>query len=228
MSVLKVRCISCTATKWWIGGAAHIATHTVVFGRLLVDGKDYGVHSYVVQVRDINGNLMPGVVIGDCGKKMGRDGIDNGWMQFNNVEVPRTNMLMKWAKLSPEGVYTKPPKAQLAYGALLKGRVGLIMNSAHNLEKALIIGTSRTRVPSYFLPPPLTIRPTLTTHCVAIRYSVIRRQFASTSKGLETQILDYQTHQVRCLPLRPTPNTVRRALFAPHNRPGSTVTCAPM
>lgn len=161
--MLNVWCCSCTATKWWIGGAAHIATHTVVFGRLLVDGKDYGVHSYVVQVRDINGNLMPGVVIGDCGKKMGRDGIDNGWMQFNNVEVPRTNMLMKWAKLSPEGVYTKPPKAQLAYGALLKGRVGLIMNSAHNLEKALIIGTSYgARVPHLsFPPPPLTTRPTL-------------------------------------------------------------------
>jgi acyl-CoA oxidase len=147
---------------------------------------------------------------------MGRDGIDNGWMQFNNVEVPRTNMLMKWAKLSPEGVYTKPPKAQLAYGALLRGRVGLIMNSAHNLEKALIIGTSYGAHASFLIfssPTPLTIRPThLTTHCVAIRYSVIRRQFASTSKGLETQILDYQTHQVRCLSLRPTPNTVRSSL----------------
>ncbi len=122
-----------SASKWWIGGAAHIATHTVVFARLIIDGTDYGVHSFVVQVRNREGQLMPGellhwnshfilastcdavsneselittilsgVLIGDCGKKMGRDGIDNGWMQFNNVHIPRTEMLMKWAKVSRE------------------------------------------------------------------------------------------------------------------------------
>lgn len=33
------------ATKWWIGGAAHTATHTVCFARLIIDGKDHGVKS---------------------------------------------------------------------------------------------------------------------------------------------------------------------------------------
>lgn len=32
----------------------------------------------------------------------GRNGIDNGWIQFNNVRVPRENMLAKWAQVSPE------------------------------------------------------------------------------------------------------------------------------
>lgn len=32
-----------TATKWWIGGAAHSATHAAVYARLIVEGKDYGV-----------------------------------------------------------------------------------------------------------------------------------------------------------------------------------------
>ena len=31
------------ATKWWIGGAAHSATHCSVYARLIVDGEDYGV-----------------------------------------------------------------------------------------------------------------------------------------------------------------------------------------
>jgi acyl-CoA oxidase len=31
------------ATKWWIGGAAHTATHSAVFAQLLVRGKRLGV-----------------------------------------------------------------------------------------------------------------------------------------------------------------------------------------
>ena len=30
------------ATKWWIGGAAHSATHTVCYARLIVKDVDYG------------------------------------------------------------------------------------------------------------------------------------------------------------------------------------------
>lgn len=49
--------------------------------------------------------------------------IDNGWIQFHNVRIPRENMLMRWAKVSPEGQYTKPPKAQLSYGGKQDSRV---------------------------------------------------------------------------------------------------------
>lgn len=84
------------------GGAAHISTHTICFARLIIDEKDYGVHSFLMQLRDRDGNILPGITIGDCGKKMGRDGIDNGWLQFNNVRVPRSQMLQKWAKVSRE------------------------------------------------------------------------------------------------------------------------------
>lgn len=68
------------ATKWWIGGAAHSATHCTVYARLIVDGEDYGVKTFVVPLRDSNHDLMPGITVGDIGAKMGRDGIDNGWI----------------------------------------------------------------------------------------------------------------------------------------------------
>lgn len=67
------------ATKWWIGGAAQSATHSAVFARLIVNGKDYGTKTFVVPLRvPKTFELLPGVSIGDIGKKMGRDGIDNG------------------------------------------------------------------------------------------------------------------------------------------------------
>jgi acyl-CoA oxidase len=45
----------------------------VVFARLIVDGKQYGVKSFLVQLRDpTTFDLKPGVSIGDCGAKMVR------------------------------------------------------------------------------------------------------------------------------------------------------------
>jgi acyl-CoA oxidase len=79
-----------TATKWFIGGAAESATHSTVFANLVIDGKKYGVKPFVVPLRDPGTfKLYPGIDIGDCGAKMGRNGIDNGWMTFSNVRIPR-------------------------------------------------------------------------------------------------------------------------------------------
>ncbi|KAF9955203.1 fatty-acyl coenzyme A oxidase, partial [Modicella reniformis] len=101
---------SITATKWWIGGAAHTATHCVVFAQLIIRGKRYGFKSFVVQLRDTkptNSCLVSTL--------MGRDGIDNGWIQFTNVRIPRTNMLMKHTKVSRAAEVKEPAMAQLTY-----------------------------------------------------------------------------------------------------------------
>lgn len=43
---------SLQATKWWPGGLAKSSTHCVCMARLRIRGKDYGVHPFIVQVRD--------------------------------------------------------------------------------------------------------------------------------------------------------------------------------
>ncbi|KAI9220920.1 acyl-CoA dehydrogenase/oxidase C-terminal [Blastocladiella britannica] len=166
---------SITATKWWIGGAAQSATHSSVYAQLIVNGKRHGVKVFVVQLRDPKTfQLLPGVMIGDCGKKMGRDGIDNGYIQFTNVRIPRTYMLMKHTRVKRDGTVVDPPLAQLAYGALIQGRVAMVVDSANTAKKALTI---------------------------AIRYAAVRRQFAAPGSKLETKLLDYVIHQYRLLPL---------------------------
>ncbi|KAI9271615.1 acyl-CoA dehydrogenase/oxidase C-terminal [Phascolomyces articulosus] len=165
-----------TATKWWIGGAAHSATHASVFAQLIVKGKRYGTKVFVVPLRDPKTyNLLPGVNIGDIGKKMGRDGIDNGWIQFTNVRIPRGYMLQKHTKVSRSGEVQEPKLQQLTYGALLQGRVAMVVDSGNVSKKALTI---------------------------AVRYAAVRRQFAnSKANGIETKLLDYPIHQRRLMPL---------------------------
>lgn len=164
------------ATKWWIGGAAQTATHCAVFARLIVNGKSHGTKTFIVPLRNPKTfDLLPGVTIGDIGKKMGRDGIDNGYIQFTNVRIPRAYMLMKHTQVTREGEVREPPLAQLTYGALLQGRTAMVADAANTAKKALTI---------------------------SVRYAAVRRQFKSDANSeLETQILDYPIHQRRLMPL---------------------------
>ncbi|AJS05516.1 Pox1p [Saccharomyces cerevisiae YJM1400] len=182
-----------TATKWWIGGAAHSATHAAVYARLIVEGKDYGVKTFVVPLRDPSTfQLLAGVSIGDIGAKMGRDGIDNGWIQFRNVVIPREFMLSRFTKVvrSPDGsvaVKTEPQLDQISgYSALLSGRVNMVMDSFRFGSKFATI---------------------------AVRYAVGRQQFAPRKGLSETQLIDYPLHQYRVLPQLCVPYLVSPVAF---------------
>lgn len=41
-----------TSTKWWIGMAGQTATHCACYARLIVDGKDHGIHTFLVPLRE--------------------------------------------------------------------------------------------------------------------------------------------------------------------------------
>lgn len=162
------------ATKWWIGGAAHSATHCVCFARMIIKGKDYGMKSFVVPLRNVESfSLLPGIAIGDIGKKMGRDGVDNGWIQFTNVRIPREYLLMRYTKVERDGKVTEPPLNQLAYGALVSARVNISMESFNTARRFITI---------------------------AIRYAAVRRQFTAVPGQLETRLIDYPLHQRRLFP----------------------------
>ncbi|XP_075908986.1 peroxisomal acyl-coenzyme A oxidase 1 isoform X3 [Petromyzon marinus] len=167
-----------TSIKWWPGGLGKTSNHAVVLAQLYTRGKCHGLHAFIVQLRDMETHQpLPGIVVGDIGPKFGYDEVDNGFLKFEHVRVPRKNMLMKYAKVEEDGTYVKPPSDKLTYGTMVFVRSMIVSDAARALSQACT---------------------------VAIRYSAVRRQSEMTPGAPEPQILDYQTQQYKLFPLLAT------------------------
>lgn len=139
------------AIKWWIGNAAEDGRMATVFARLKIPSRvrmgafdDYGVHAFVVPLRDESGKEMEGVEIRDCGDKVGLQGVDNGAIRFTHVRVPRESLLDRFASVGRDGKYSSPletPGKRFAatLGELTGGRVGLTFASLGVLKVGCIV-----------------------------------------------------------------------------------------
>ncbi|MDY6997833.1 MAG: acyl-CoA dehydrogenase [Actinomycetota bacterium] len=171
-----------TARKDYIGGAAQTARVAAVFAQLITaDGTKHGVHCLVVPIRDADGNDLPGVTTSDCDYKGGLPGVDNGRIQFDQVRVPRENLLNKYADVAPDGTYSSPienPNRRFftMLGTLIRGRVTVGGSAGAAARVALDIAT---------------------------RYALQRRQFDAPGDDSDEEVLlmDYLVHQRRLLPL---------------------------
>ena len=63
-------------------------------------GANQGIHAILVRLRDDQLKTMPGVTIEDMGHRMGLNGVDNAKLTFDNVRVPRENLLNKYRYVS--------------------------------------------------------------------------------------------------------------------------------
>lgn len=121
-----------------------------------------------MQLRDLDTwKWLPGVKTGSVGPKFGYTSKDNGWAQFENVRIPRTQMLMGLTEVSKEGDVGMNGDPRVLYSVMMTIRLYIIKECGHISH---LVST------------------------MAIRYCCVRRQF-STQEGTkeERKIIDYQT-----------------------------------
>ncbi|XP_033226187.1 peroxisomal acyl-coenzyme A oxidase 3-like [Belonocnema kinseyi] len=170
------------AAKCWVGNLGKTATVAIVFAQLISLEVCHGLHAFIVPVRNPKTYLTyPGIIVGDLGEKIGLNGIDNGFIMFNNYRIPKDNLLNRTGDVTPEGEYESSfSDPQRILGAVLEnlsaGRMGICQESTNRIGAALVI---------------------------AVRYAAVRKQFTSslTSKDeKETPIIEYELHQWRLFP----------------------------
>ena len=177
-----------TSMKWWPTGM-YACTHALVFAQLLIRGKSYGMHGFMVQLRDRDGRVMPGVELGEIGPKLNDTSNNIGYCRFTRVRVPLDYMFSKYSKVTEGGEYVAAPKklSKFKYISMMVARVSIVAIAHDMLAQAVTI---------------------------AIRYSAVRRQgFKDTAGGgggggaaaaaaaeaaeAEHVVLDYQMQQYR-------------------------------
>ena len=166
------------ATKDYLGNAALHGQAATVFAQLITGGVNYGVHCFFVPIRDADGTMRAGITSEDDGVKGGLNGIDNGRLAFDQVRVPRFNLLNRYGDVSADGTYSSdiPTPGRRFFtmlGALVQGRVSL--DGAATTGAALALD-------------------------IAVTYANQRRQFDSGAGTAEVVLLDYGKHQRRLLP----------------------------
>jgi len=166
--------------KFWPGTLGKVATHAAVYAQLILDKKEYGVHAFIVQIRDENHRPLPGVQVGDCGPKMGDGANDTGFLRLDNVRIPREFLLNKFQNVTADGKYVKSKKKstndKLGYFTMLSSRGHMVKVAGAMLARAVT---------------------------VAIRYSCVRKQGfvepekAHSFQSEERYIIDHQVQRYR-------------------------------
>jgi len=169
-----------TSIKFWIGNLGKTANMMVCFAQLYIDVKCYGLHAFVVPIRDRQTHLpFEGCRIGDCGDKIGLQSMDNGWIKFSNYRIPVDNLLNKISTITAEGEFSTivqkdTKRFALQIGTLSGGRV----LSCSNAIDCMFLSLNS-----------------------AIRFGAIRRQFSRNKNDPEVNIIDYPLFQSRVFPL---------------------------
>lgn len=93
----------------------HTANYAIVVAQLNTQSVCRGVHTFIVQLRDEetheplpgikcyskkqqksqNRRIVTGIKLGNIGSLMGSNAVNNGFLGFDNVRIPRDRMLMK-------------------------------------------------------------------------------------------------------------------------------------
>lgn len=127
--------------KNWISQGL-VADKAVVIADLRLGGKSYGPHGFLIDCRQ-NGRLCNGIYLEDMGVKTTGNDLDNAWIKFTNVWLPKGALLNKYCDVVNNKYVERVPgvKAMAMIGQrLFTGRVA-VAQAALTFTKSIFQST---------------------------------------------------------------------------------------
>lgn len=117
------------AEKNWISQGL-TATKAVVIADLMIEGKRYGPHGFLVDIRDeVGGEPLIGITLTDMGLKTTANDLDNAAIRFKNVWVPKSGLLNRFADIDENNQYVQTTAERMRLEVigqrLLTGRLAI-------------------------------------------------------------------------------------------------------
>ena len=164
--------------KYWITNGYCHAHWAIVFAQLIIKDESYGVHGFLVPIREKDLKVKPGVTIQDMGYKIGLNGVDNARLWFKDVRVPRENLLDAFSQVNKKGEFSSS----------IKGKRSRFIKMADQLLSGRVCIAS------------MTIAACRSTLYNTIRYSQSRLGVNSDGKS-SAPLMVYQLQQKALMPL---------------------------
>ena len=135
---------STLSQKFWITNGACHANYAIVFAQTIVGGKNEGINSFIVRIRDDDMKACKGVFIEDMGVKLGLNGIDNARLSFDHVKIPKSALLNAFNNVDEKGQFISDIKKASARffkvaDRLLSGRLCISAMSLAATKMALFM-----------------------------------------------------------------------------------------
>jgi acyl-CoA oxidase len=115
------------AAKNWIS-QGFVAECGVVIADLQIDGKSYGPHPFYLDLREEDMSLKTGIRIEDMGVKTIANDLDNARVWFDQVRLPKSSMLNKFADIKDDQyvqVGDERMRIEVIGQRLLTGRIAI-------------------------------------------------------------------------------------------------------
>ena len=174
-----INCPSVQAYKFWPGDLGLVATHAVIFARLIIDGNDFGVSAFIVQIRDLKTHRpLKGIEIGEIGPKLGYNLKDNGYLAFFNHRVSKNAIMSRYIDITEDGGLVLQGNPKVAYATMMLIRVFLLKFGYEASFYSIFI---------------------------SMKYLLFRTQFRTLpNSDEERKLFNYQTSQRKLLPIMAT------------------------
>lgn len=121
--MFNLHCPNEGSEKNWISQGL-TASHAVVIANLIVEDRNHGPHGFLVNLNSYRNKI----VFTDMGKKTTGNDLDNARIKFNNVEIPKSCLLNKFADIK-NNKYFQPTDQKMRLEVigqrLLSGRLAI-------------------------------------------------------------------------------------------------------
>ena len=166
------------SVKHWATNLGISANKAIVFANLIIKKKKYGIHAFLIPIRDEVNKPFPGLRIGELSTKKGHHGLDTGYVQLREYYVDKDCLLNRYCSINDNGEYStkldpKTGHMSIIQSIMIGARIALSNSSANSGLRAASI---------------------------ALRYGAVRRQFKASPGSDEAVLLDYTNHQYRLIP----------------------------